>query len=281
MTLPRILLFAALAATALSPVAASSTAQAELPSAIVQRGAIIAAVIPNYPPLEFKDPATGELTGFDIEIGQAIAKQLGVKITWQETSFEQMLPSIATGRIDIVISGMTDLASRHESATFVDYMKTGPQFFVGFARKAEFPDMTALCGKAVGASRRTNTPKEIAAWSDENCVKAGKEAIRFVGTEGSADARTQLKQNRIDAAVQGSETLPYIMSQEPDRFAPVGAPFGVSYNGIAIKKDEAGLQQAIAGALDQLIKSGDYAKLLKKWNLNDQGIEKAMINAGK
>jgi polar amino acid transport system substrate-binding protein len=266
---------------ALALVAAIPAQAATLPDAIAKKGTIIAAVIPNYPPLELRGPASGDLTGFDVELGNAIAARIGTKITWQETSFEQMLPSLATGRIDIVLSGMTDLSTRHEASSFVDYMKTGPQFFVRAARAAEFPTMASLCGKAVGASRRTSTPKEIAAWSDENCVKAGKPAIVFVGTEGSADARTQLKQGRIDAAVQGSETLPYVMGQEPNTYLPVGGSFSVSYNGIAVRRDDTGLQQAIADGLTALIADGSYAKLLAKWQMDGQAIDKVMINAGK
>ncbi len=270
-----------LAAVCLAVVTVAPLAQAAtLPPAIAQRGSINTAIVPNYPPLEYRDPASGELAGFDVELGQAIAAKLGSKIAWQETSFEQMLPSLATGRIDIVLSGMTDLATRHETASFVDYMKTGPQFFVRAARKAEFPDMTSLCGKSVGASRRTSTPKEITAWSDAHCVAAGKPAINFVGTEGSADARTQLKQGRIDAAAQGSETLPYIMEQEPNIFFPVGAPFSVSYNGIAVKKGDAVLVKAISDGLGEMMADGSYAKLLAKWKLDGQGIDKPMVDAG-
>ena len=142
-----------------------------------------------------------------------IAHKLGIKIEWQETSFDQMMPAIATGRVDAIISGMSDLATRHDAASFIDYLHTGPQFFIQQSRAGEFKDMAALCGKNVGASRRTSFPKEIAAWSDAHC--AGR-PINVVGTEGSADARTQLRQGRIDAAVQGSETLGYIMEQEPE-----------------------------------------------------------------
>ncbi len=71
-----------------------------------------------------------------------------------------------------------------------------------------------------GASRRTSFPREIAAWSEQNCKD---NPVVFVGTEGSADARTQLKQGRIDAAVQGNETLPYVMGLEPNTYMALGA----------------------------------------------------------
>ena len=128
-----------------------------------------------------------------------------------------MMPAISTGRVDAILSGMTDTASRQDTATFVDYLRNGPRFFVQQSRAAEFRDTTAFCGKKVGASRRTSFPKLIAAWSDANCAA---NPIQFVGTEGSADARTQLRQGRIDAAVQGGETLPYMMDLEPGDLCP-------------------------------------------------------------
>jgi polar amino acid transport system substrate-binding protein len=258
-------------------VLAGHATAAGLPDRIVARGSLIVAVTPNYPPLEFRDPATNALTGFDVELGNALAQKFGVKIEWQETAFEQMIPALTTGRVDAIMSGMSDLASRHAAASFVDYLRSGPQFFTQASRAGEFSDMQALCGKSVGASRRTSFPKEIAAWSEAHC---GDKAIKFVGTEGSADARTQLRQGRIDAAVQGNETLSYVMAQEPNVYFTIGAPIGAQLTGIALSKDDSALQNAVAGALDAVIADGAYKALLDKWRLSTNGIEKATINAG-
>ena len=76
---------------------------------------IVAAVVPNYPPLEFKDPATGQLSGFDIELAEALASRAGTKIRWQETSFDQMMSALATGRVSLIISGMSDSPERRTS----------------------------------------------------------------------------------------------------------------------------------------------------------------------
>jgi polar amino acid transport system substrate-binding protein len=264
-------------AAVLMGAAAVSVQAVELPPEIAKQGSIKVAIVPNYPPMEFRDPATNTLTGFDVELGEALGKKLGVKIAWQETSFDQMMPAIATGRVDAILSGMTDLKSRQDTATFVDYLRNGPRFFVQQARAAEFNDATALCGKSVGASRRTSFPKLIAAWSDAHC---GGDPIKFVGTEGSADARTQLKQGRLDAAVQGGETLPYMMDLEPAAYVAVGEVFAVQFTGLALNVKEQALQQAVVEALDALIADGSYRALLTKWKLTDYGVEKATINAG-
>jgi polar amino acid transport system substrate-binding protein len=260
----------------LCAVVAGPAFAAEVPAEIKQNGLKIA-VVPNYPPMEFKDPATSALTGFDVDLGEALAKKLGVKAAWQETSFDQLMPGITTQRFDVILSGMTDYKSRQDAATFLDYLRTGPRFFVQTSRAVELKEPVALCGKKVGASRRTKYPQEIAAWSEKNC---GANAIQFVGTEGSADARTQLKQGRIDAAVQGNETLPYLMDQEPNAYTPIGEMIGTQYNGIAVPVKANELQQALAGALDALIADGTYKALLAKWKLNENGIDKVMINAG-
>lgn len=264
-------------ATALVCSVTISALAIELPAEIARRGSIKVAIVPNYPPMEFRDPATSALSGFDVELGEALGRKLGVKFEWQETSFDQFMPSIATGRVDAILSGMTDYASRHETATFVDYLRSGPHFFVQQSRAAEFKNMVSFCGKKVGASRRTLFPADIAAWSEEHC---SSNPIQVVGTDGSVDARTQLRQGRIDAAVQGSETLPYIMDLEPGAYAAVGETFAQGFTGIALPVKEKVFQQAMAEALDALIADGTYRALLVKWKLSDNGIEKATINAG-
>lgn len=265
----------AILATALGLTALAAQAQGTR----VKGAPIRAAVVSNYPPLEYKDPASGKLVGFDIDLGEALAARLGATIKWEETSFDQMMSSLTTGRVDIILSGMTDLAARRDALRFIDYLKTGPQFYVLSARAAEFANAEALCGKKVGASRRTSFPVEIGKWSDERCVKAGKPAITVIGTDGSADARTHLRQGRIDAAVQGGETLNYIFGQEPNTYALVGKPFVFQYVGLATGRKDEALSSELAGAMSQLIADGSYAKIANKWGLADYVVPKLIIDS--
>jgi polar amino acid transport system substrate-binding protein len=184
-----------------------------------------------------------------------------------------MIPSLTTGRVDLIHSGMSDLPKRRDTLDFVDYMKSGAQFYVSFARKDEFKAQTDLCGKTIGMSRRTSFPDETAKWSAANCEAAGKPAIKVVGTEGSADARAQLKQGRVDAAVQGSETIPYLMNLEKDTYAVIGEPFTAVYQGIGFAKKDTELRDAYAGALKALMESGEYKKIFASF-----GLEGAMLD---
>lgn len=254
--------------------------EAQTGAASIGKPVLVAAIVPNYPPFEYKDPATDQLTGFDVDLGEALAAKLGVKIEWQETSFDQMMSALSTHRADVILSGMTDLPARRGSVNFLDYIATGPQFYTLKEHAGAFASMEALCGKAVGTSRRTSFPNDIANWSNQHCVKAGKPAIKVVGTDGSSDARLQLRQNRIDAAVQGGETLPYQNSVEHDAYAPIGQPFLSQYTAIGIAKDNSALNNALVNAFNQLVDDGTYQKILAKWGLQHHAVPKAMINAG-
>src|SRR3546814_6182339 len=83
MILRNAILPALLAAAIAFPAAA-----AEPPEKIKAAGKVIIASMPNYPPITYKDPATNTLKGFDIELGEAIAKEMGVKVEWQEIALE-------------------------------------------------------------------------------------------------------------------------------------------------------------------------------------------------
>jgi polar amino acid transport system substrate-binding protein len=104
----RLSLFLGLAALA----ATASAQAAELPGEIKQTGTLRLTVNSTYAPMEYRDPATNELVGLDIDVANELAKRLGVKIAWSETPFAELIPSLQTKRADFIISGISDRSSR-------------------------------------------------------------------------------------------------------------------------------------------------------------------------
>jgi polar amino acid transport system substrate-binding protein len=267
-----------LAMLAVACLAATSVSAAGLPERIKSAGKVVVANQPNYPPMEYKDPVTNTLMGVDIDLGLALAKQLGTTVEWADIGFEQMISSLTTGRVDLIHSGMSDLPKRRDTLDFVDYMKSGAQFYTTAARKDEFKKPTDFCGKIIGMSRRTSFPDETAKWSATNCEAAGLPAVKVVGTEGSADARAQLKQGRVDGAVQGSETLPYLLTLEKDTYTVVGEPFTAVYQGIGFAKKDTELRDTYAAALKALMASGEYKTIFAKHGLEGTMLDGIYIN---
>jgi polar amino acid transport system substrate-binding protein len=238
-------------------------------------------IYPSYPPLDMRDPSTGALSGFDVDLSAKLAERLGTKFEFQETAFAQLIASVQTGRISLFFNGMNDTAPRRELISFVDYLSSGTQFLIRAADTETLKSDTDLCGKTVAGNRSTNLPGQVVEWSKAHCEAAGKPAIVIAGADNTIDARSQLKQGRVDAIVQDSLTIPSVASKEPGTYATLGAPFNVTVMGIGVNRSDTELQSALLSALQALIDSGDYAALMNKWGLPEtSAVAHVTINGG-
>ena len=237
---------------------------------------------PIYPPMEFVDPKTGALSGFDIDLGKAIAAKMGLKASWSQAAFAQLQSSLQTRRGDAILSGMSDNVKRQASMDFIDYITTGPVLFTLNSKAKQFKVPADFCGKKVAGSRSTSFSVDVPHWSDANCVAKGKPPITYVGTEDSNAARLGMKQGRYDGVVQGIETIAFQMQVEPNTYTMVGEPlFRNDVFGIGVSKNNPQLRAALVKTLDDLVKSGDYARLLAKWGLTKNAIPAIRVNGVK
>lgn len=261
---------------------AASAGAAELPERILKAGKIVIATEGKFPPMNYFDAKTNQLVGFDIDLGNEIGKELGIKVEWQDAPFPQLLPSLRTGRVDAVIAGIRDTVARREIADFVDYLMAGAQFLTLKKLADRFPNATDFCGRKVGANVAANWTRWINEWSQKNCVQAGRPPIEVLGAENTLAARVELKTGRVDAAVAGSETTAFVEQIEPGIFSPVGVPFAQSPTGIATPKTPDGekTRDAIAAALQRVHSSGAYDRLLAKYGLEANAYKPVTINAG-
>jgi polar amino acid transport system substrate-binding protein len=280
-TLVRTLRNAALgtALFALLPVAAVAQ-DAALPEKIKAAKALVVGIEATYPPMAYKDPKTNQRVGINVDLVESIAKELGISVKWEEMTFEQLMTSLTTGRIDMIGTAISDLPSRREKLTFVDYLVTGAQPFTTVAKKGAIKSEADLCGKTVGAPRTTNYFPVAQAWSEKNCVAAGKPAATVNGTAGATATRLDLKQGRLDAAVLGPEYVAYLMADEPETYALAGEPLIKTLFGFAFNKADTVLRDAVADALRATIKNGSYQQALQKFGLERQAVTEVTIDAG-
>ncbi|MBC9176439.1 ABC transporter substrate-binding protein [Pseudoroseomonas ludipueritiae] len=252
----------------------------DLPEAVRKQGHLRVGIEATYPPMAYKDPATNERRGVNVDLVTAIGKELGIELRWEEMAFAQLIPAIATNRVDFSGSSMTDLPSRREKLSFVDYIATGAQIFTTVQQQKGAQQPADFCGRSIATPRTTNYFPQAQAWSEKNCVAAGKPPIRVIGTEGAAAARTDLQQGRADGAILGAEYVVYLSQQNPGTFVTIGEPISRNLSGMAFAKEQAPLRDAVAGALSRLISNGTYMEILKKHGLEKQALSAITIDAG-
>ena len=242
------------------------TAQGQtLPPDIEKSKVLRVALNTGYPPLEMRDPKTNEIIGFDIDLAAAIAKVLGVKIEYQDGAFENMTPALQSGRVDMIMSGFYDIPKRRPMFEFIDYLKAGAQFYT-LTSLSELQKLTDLCGKTITTTRGTSYPDTVKAWSEKNCVAAGKEPITVMVDTDLGQQLTNLKTERAAAAVQGLEAVPTIVQTEPGVYRPLGEPFSSTLMGMAFQSGgDNTLRDAVAAALKKVIADGTYDQIYAKW----------------
>jgi polar amino acid transport system substrate-binding protein len=272
-------MFAALA-LGLAWAPSSAVAQAALPDSVKARGAIVVGIEATYPPMAYRDPKTNEQVGFNIDLVGAIAKEMGVPVKWEEMTFEQLMTALTTKRIDMIGTAISDLPSRREKLTFVDYFVTGSQLFTTTANAATIKQPLDVCGKKVGMPRTTSYLPIMTAWSEKNCPAAGKPLVEISGTANSVATRLDLRQGRLDAAILGPEYVSFLMRDEPNTYALVGEPLTRTLFGFAFNKGDESLRDAVAAALGRVIASGAYRATLARHGLERQAIERVMIDSG-
>lgn len=246
-----------------------------LPQAVKDAGSISAATSADYPPFEFLDESN-TLVGADIDISQALGTIMGIKIEHIQTEFSNIMPGLQSGRFSVGISSMGDYVSREKTVDFVDYYRGGTSFLI----RAADPDITTLaevCGSRVGAMKGTSSETQ-ALESSEECVKMGKEAIAVNAFPTQNAAVLALTSGRIDSVSGDGATNGYSASQVTGlRNTGLTVYNDRPFYGIAVPK-ESPLFQPLFDAMGVLMESGEYDAILKKWGIDDGGIDEPMKN---
>jgi polar amino acid transport system substrate-binding protein len=250
---------AALAALALAAVAAASVTP---PPNIKSAGKIVYCSDETYPPEESLQGTTA--VGSDIDIGTAIAAQMGVKATFKNTTFDSIIAALKAKKCDAVISGMNDTAQRRQQVDFVDYLQVGQSLMVKKGNPSHVSSLASLAGKSVSVESGT-TNRDFLAAQSAKLVKSGKKAIDIKTFPKDTDAAAALKAGRVDAYFGDAPVAVFYASKDKS-FQVAGSPIAPIPIGIAIRKGDP-LKAATQKALDALYANGSIEKIVAKWGM--------------
>ena len=137
------------------------------------------------------------------------------------------------------------------------------------------------CGGRVGAGHRTDRPDDTEAGWRGNRASASDPPTTVIGTEGSIDARTQLRTGRMDGASQGNETIGWLPQNERGVYRVLGSASTENLAGMPVPDDEPALLDAVQAAPERPAASGAHAEPLKTWGLGRNAVEAATADAGR
>lgn len=253
-----------------SPVVDAALA-AKLPSAIKSAGAIKIASDATYPPMEFQ--SAGQLTGFDIDLGNAIAQLLGVKVTWTNLSAAAIIPGLSNGRFDAAITAAQDLPSRRPYFTFVDYLNAGSDLMVASGNPKNISGFSSLCGLNLGV--QAGTAQLLYANKQQDAC--GSKRINIQTFQTNDQANLALSSGRVDAVYAQSVVNAYVLTKAAGKYQVVGQSYDSTPVGVVLPKNSP-LLAAVQGAVEQLVMNGTYSTLIKKWHLETSAIAKVTVD---
>lgn len=255
---------------------------AKLPAAITSAGTLKVGSNVQSPPNNFYAADGTTVVGYEKDLITAIGAKLGVKVAYSDMAFDSLITSLASGRIDVTIAGMNDNKTRQQKINFVDYFNSGITIMVQKGNPAGIKASTDLCGKSIAVVTGTSQ-EDFASGVTAACTKAGKPALTVTATDSDSANQTQLRSGRVAAIINDLPSAVYISRtagdgkyyQVVDQPPVDGAPYG-----IGVSKTNTALSSAVQASLQELIDNGQYAAILKAWQVQSGAVTKSVLNGG-
>jgi putative glutamine transport system substrate-binding protein len=225
---------------------------------IKKRGKLVVGVKYDTFLFGFKNPTSGQVEGFDVDMAKAIAKKIfgdESKLELKEVTSKTRIPMLQNGEIDAIVATMTITDERKQQVDFTDvYFKAGQSLLVKKGSPIKSIADIKKGVKVLGAKGSTSV-KNIREKAPEATV------LEF---DNYQDAFAALKAGQGDALTTDNAIL-YGMAKQDPNYAVVGGTFTDEPYGIAVKKGNTGLVNLINDLLKSMKQSGEYDKMYEKW----------------
>ena len=208
----------------------------------------------TYPPFESKDARTGEVVGFDIDLMKAICEELGVKCEFTVVPFDGIISGLKNNKYDVIISAFTITPERQKMVEFSQpYYQAGQSIAIRLDEQG-IKSIDDLVGKRVGV--QLGTTGEILAKK----IK-GAEVISY---DNIGAAFIDMDNHKLDAVINDKPTSERVIAIK-GKAKIVGETLTSENYGIAVRKGEQRLLDAINNTLKKLHSSGKIKQIKDSW----------------
>lgn len=223
---------------------------------IKKKGRLVVGVDQNTFLFGFRNPTTGKLEGFDIDIAKAVAEQLfgdPEKIQFKAITSKQRIPALQAGSVDIVVRTMTITCDRREEIEFSSvYFVAGQRVLV--RKTSGYSGLDDLGGKKVCATSTSTSLTNIAEHKSRPIP---------VAVENWSDCLVMMQQGQVEA-ISTDDTILAGMAQQDPTLEVVGAPLSEEPYGIGIPKGNEDMVRYVNAVLDE-VRDGTWQDSYNKW----------------
>jgi glutamate transport system substrate-binding protein len=221
---------------------------------IQERGEITIGVKYDVPPFGFENPQSGEVEGFDVDLGRFIAEELGVEPRFVEAISDNRIPFLERGTVDLILSTMTINAERDMEIDFSEpyYIARGR---ILVPQDSDIAGLEDLAGKRVCTalgSTYEETIREEAPDADLRLVDTYSECL-------------ELLQNGAIDAISTDDVILTGMIIQDDTLQMVGDPLTTEPYGVGIKDGDKQLKDFVDGVLQQVEQDGRWEEIYQEW----------------
>lgn len=223
---------------------------------LVTDGVLTVATEGTYRPFSFHDDGgAGDLTGFDVEIIEAVAEKLDLEIEFQETQWDAIFAGLDAGRFDVIANQVSINEERQEKYLFSTPYTVSPGVIVVAEDDDSISSFDDLAGKTTAQSLTSN-------WYE----LATESGATVEGVEGWAQAVELLRQGRVDATVNDKLTfLDYETTNSPSGLKIAAETDEAGEQALVFTKDKESLVEAVDAALEELRADGTLAEISDKY----------------
>jgi polar amino acid transport system substrate-binding protein len=223
----------------------------------------------TYPPFESYD-ANNNIVGADPELITAIAKNMGLTSSFLDTKFPTLIMGLKSGKYDVVISGMYITPERQAQAQTIAYAQSGASVLMPTGSKLDASSPEALCGLKLGLLQASSWVPKFRQLSTEYCEPNGKGAITVNEYPSTPEVTQALLSNNVQAQVEIGAAADMIVQRANGRVMIASSKqIYPQILGIYVKTGNAQTYQALLEGFEKTKASGEYAAILKKYNLEE------------
>jgi polar amino acid transport system substrate-binding protein len=226
---------------------------------VKERGVLRAGIRFDNPPHSFINEE-GDWVGFDVDIAEALAREMGVKLERVKVDELTRISYLQEGKIDVAVASMSHTIEREEEIDFSQTYFWSHQTFL--VKKGKIGSLHGLVGKKVGMDRGSSAIGNWQVWLKTHGYPDDPQITEFGDKRAAVQA---VKQGSIAGWAEDYEILASYAKGDPSLTVLSGEGIGVKLDGIGVPENDSKLRDEVNYALQRIETSGEYDRIYDRW----------------